>query len=107
YMTEQSERQIDEMFKNNHEEYRHLILTALRVMPDASLPASADVSRGHASDKTFPNSARLELGTIDRKGTGESVPYASLVPQKWNGNTVVWTDTDGKSSLFDSDGSPT
>jgi len=106
-MTEQSDRQIDEIWKNNRDEYRKLILTALRVMTDATLPSPGDVSRSHASEKNLSDNIRLELGTIDRKGTGESVPYARLVPKNWNGNTVVWTQTSGKSGLFDSEGNPT
>ena len=106
YMTEQSDHQIDDLWKNNRDEYRHTILTALRVMTHASLPTPGQVTRSHGSERNIANNARIELGTLDRKNSGESVPYARLVPQKWNGTTIVWANPAGKASLFGPDGLP-
>src|SRR6185312_211936 len=104
YMTEASDRQIDELWRNDPEEYRKVLTTALRVMTDAKPASPADVTRGHASERALANGVRLETGTIQRKQTGEAVPYARLVPAKWNGTSIVWANPAGKSSLFGEDG---
>jgi len=106
YLTETSDKQIDELWKNDPAQYRKVLATALRVMTDASMPAPTDVERAHPNDRTLANGVRLELGTIGRKASGEAVPYARLVPSKWNGTTIVWASPAGKSSLFDADGAP-
>lgn len=106
-MTEMSDRQIEELWKGDREEYRRVLTTALRVMTGAALPGAAEVSRGHGSERALPNGVRLELGTLMRGGSGEAVPYARLVPANWNGNVVVWADPAGKAGAFDADGMPT
>jgi hypothetical protein len=75
-------------------------------MTDAKPATTTDVMRGHNSERALANGVRLELGTIDRKQAGEAVPYARLVPAKWNGTSIVWANPAGKSSLFGDDGEP-
>jgi dienelactone hydrolase len=106
YMTETSDRQLDELFRNDPDEYRSIVATALRVMIDDQLPDPETIQRGHESQQTLAEGSRLEMGTLSRKGSGESVPFVHLIPQKPNGTVIIWADPAGKSALFDSPNRP-
>ena len=106
-MTEISDRQLDELWKSNPEEYRQVVTTALRVMVDDQLPASSDVTfTPVASDHALVDGSKLQIGTVSRKDACESVPCVRLVPQKWNGTVTIWADPAGKATLFDSPDRP-
>ncbi|HSZ57528.1 MAG TPA: acetylxylan esterase [Tepidisphaeraceae bacterium] len=106
YMSESSDRQLDQMWKNQPEEYRQTLTAALRVMVDDSLPEAAQVERSRQTQRTLAEGSHLEMGTLTRKGSGEAVPYVRLTPEKWNGTVIVWADPAGKSALFESSDRP-
>ena len=107
YMTETSDRQLEELWKNDREDYRRMVRTALRVMVNDDLPSADNVVVGHSSGPQSRDGLVIETGTLSRRGAGEAVPFVSLVPADWGGNVVVWVDPKGKASLFDDGGQPT
>jgi hypothetical protein len=48
----------------------------------------------------------LMAGLVRNKSRHESVPMAFLYPKQWNGQVVVWVDSNGKDSLFSESGEP-
>jgi len=106
YMTETSDRQLGDLWKNDPTEYRRVVATALRVMVDDQLPPDGDVVVSRASGPQARDGIIVETGALGRRDAGEAVPFVSLVPQEWNGTIVVWAHPDGKSSLFDAEGQP-
>ena len=106
YMTETSDRQLGDLWKNDPTEYRRVVATALRVMVDDQLPPERDVVVSHASGPLVRDGIIVETGALGRRDVGEAVPFVSLVPREWNGTIVVWAHPDGKSSLFDAEGQP-
>jgi hypothetical protein len=102
YMTDTSDRQLEEMWRNNPDEYRSTVRTALRVMIDDELPEAVAVERSHESSRTLADGSHLEIGVLSRRGAGEAVPYVRLIPEKWNGTTIIWADAAGKSAVFES-----
>ena len=106
YMTTTSDRQLDELWKSDPAEYRNVVRTALRAMVDDRLLAGGSVVAGRASGPEAHDGLIIETGTLSRRNAGEAVPYVSIVPHDWNGVVTVWAHPDGKSSLFDPNGSP-
>src|SRR5205823_8712493 len=102
YMTETSDRQIEELAKNDSE-YRGIVRTALRVMVNDHLPGRDQVETSHASGLKAGDGVTIETGTVGRRDAHESVPYVALVPWGWNGSVVIWVDRKGKAALFDGD----
>jgi dienelactone hydrolase len=102
-ITEISDRQLDDLWKSNAEEYRQVVATALRVMVDDQLPSTSEVIfTPVASDHALVDGSKLQLGTLSRTSARECVPTVRLVPPKWNGTVIVWADPAGKATLFDS-----
>jgi len=107
YMTEASDRQLDELFQRDVGEYRKVVRTALKVMVSDDLPPAGEVAVTRSSGPQSLDNTICETGALSRRDAGEAVPYVSLVPREWNGTVVVWAHPGGKSSLFDEKGSPT
>ena len=103
YMTENSDRQLADLFRNDLSEYRRIVRKALRVMVSDDLPGGEQIEVRHASGPRLLEHVVVETGTLGRKGCGEAVPFVSLVPAGWNGAVVVGITPHGKSRLFDGD----
>ena len=106
YMTESSDGQLDELWKKDPDEYRRTVRTALGVMIHDRLPEPGDVVVSRSSGPRVLDGVVIETGALSRRGNDEAVPYASLVPQDWNGQVVLWVSPAGKSSLFEDAGNP-
>jgi hypothetical protein len=102
-MTEASDAQMADLAANP-QEYRRVLRTALRVMlceATDGLPGKGEVLAGRLSGNIPADTLNIERGILRRDGTGEQVPFISIVPSDWNGTVVVWADPAGKASLFD------
>ena len=106
YMTETSDRQLDELWKSDSAEYRRVVATALRVMVNDQLPDAPDVTLSHSSGPMEHDGILVETGALGRRDQGEAVPIVSLTPRDWNGVVVVWVHPEGKSSLFNENDHP-
>lgn len=105
-MTAESDQQLDELFKNNPEEYRHVVGTALRAMVTDDLPAPGEVVVSRSNGPMTGQGPTIHTGALSRRDTGEAVPFVALVPQRWQGSVVVWVHPSGKASLFTESGEP-
>ena len=106
YMTESSDKQLANLFHDHPDEYQKDVTAALRVMVSDQLPTADEVTVSRSSGPQEQDGYVLETGALSRRGCGEAVPFASLVPTKWNGAVVVWANPQGFSSLFSTDGQP-
>lgn len=106
YMTETSDRQLDELWKNDPAEYRRIVATALRVMVNDQLPDASDVTVSHSSGPMERDGVLVETGALGRHDEGDAVPFVSLTPRDWNGVVVVWVHPEGKSNLFNENEQP-
>lgn len=105
-MTAESDQQLDELFKNNPEDYRHIVRTALRVMVSDDLPAAGDVIVSRSNGPAAEDGRTMQTGALSRLNAGEAVPFVALVPEHWQGHVVIWVDPAGKVSLFGGDNQP-
>ena len=103
-MTAASDKQLDDLFQSDPKEYRRIVRTALRVMVHDQLPPAGLVEVSRSSGPQAGNHLVIETGALGRKGTGEAIPFVSIVPEDWSGSVVVWVDPVGKQSLFDQAG---
>jgi hypothetical protein len=105
-MTAESDRQLDDLFKNNPAEYRDAVGTALRAMINDDLPGPGDVVVSRSSGPALKNGLVMQTGALSRRDAGEAVPFVVLQASDWNGKAVVWVDPSGKASLFDESSKP-
>src|SRR5208282_3455491 len=80
-MTESSERQIASLKPTDAKslaEYRRVIGTALRVLVDGGLPASAEVEATLVGEKEKMDGFVLRRMLLARKGQGEQVPAIGI-----------------------------
>jgi hypothetical protein len=103
-MTEQS----NELIPRDAESmarFRDVVGPAARVLLDAGIPAVDEVE-SESTALPYGEGVTLLKGTYGREGTGESVPFALLVPEVASGHLVTWFDDAGKSHLFEENGQP-
>lgn len=105
-MTAESEKQLDELFKSDPAEYRHVVGMALRAMVTDELPSAGEVTVSRANGPVRGEGFTLQTGALSRRDAGEAAPFAALVPNDWNGHVVVWVHPAGKASLFGESGQP-
>lgn len=105
-MTAESDQQLDELFKNDPEEYRRAVAAALRAMVTDDLPAPAKVVLSRSNGPMSGPGRAMQTGALSRRDAGEAVPFVALVPERWQGNVVVWVHPSGKASLFTESGEP-
>lgn len=105
-MTAESDQQLDELFKNNPGEYRHVVGAALRAMVTDDLPAPGDVMVSRSNGPVRGQGRTMQTGALSRRDAGEAVPFVALVPRRWNGSVIVWVHPSGKESLFNELGQP-
>ncbi|HXE51691.1 MAG TPA: hypothetical protein VN541_01705, partial [Tepidisphaeraceae bacterium] len=106
YMTAASDRQLEELWKSNPDEYRQTVREALKAMVHDQIPAAGEVVVSRTSGPQTMDGITIETGALSRRGADEAVPYVSLVPTDWNGKVVIWVSPEGKSELFGADGKP-
>jgi hypothetical protein len=85
--------------------YRRIVGAAARVMLDSGAPGSGQFDLQEAG-KSNVGPYELFKGTCSRKGAGEQMPVATLIPEEFDGSVVLWLDGRGKSALFADDGAP-
>jgi hypothetical protein len=129
-----SEARLNHMIASDPQEYRRILTTALRVMLNDKWPATAKVVDG-SKKQTRTDSFTIETGLLTRVDPGtfqvignpplksgpstppapgapapaqdkSAMPYAFLVPDQWNGETVIWEHPAGKLTLLDEKGQP-
>jgi len=69
------------------------------------LPEAGDIEF-EKTEETDQEAYFRFAGLVRNKAHGEELPMAFLHPKKWNGNVVLWLSEQGKSVLFNDDGSP-
>ena len=106
-MREASDHQLDAMWLKDPAEYRDTVRLALTKMIDDDLPSIEQVERTIINTRTTPKNSTVEFSVLSRKASNEVVPCLQISPEKWNGQIVIWSTGEGKSSLLDADGNPT
>ena len=131
-MTAASDKQLNHLIGSDPQEYRRILTTALRVMLNDKWPvyAATDGKPTVKKGETFT----IEYGLLTRPNEGQlatvyakpgqksngnpppsdavptavhtSMPYAFLLPNDWNGETVIWEHPAGKLTLLDENGKP-
>lgn len=103
YLTEVEEKQFEELKPTTPEKlaaYKTLVGTAARVLLDEGVPA-ADALETDLKSSDLDDTASLTKGTIGRKGAGEKVPFAAVVPKKFSGTVLLSASSDkGNAAIF-------
>jgi hypothetical protein len=103
FMTDSSERQIAALKPTDAKslaEYRRVIGTALRVLVDGGLPATAEVEATLVGEKEKTDGFVLRRMLLARKGQEEQVPALGIRGEAFDGTVVVWIHPEGKKSLW-------
>jgi dienelactone hydrolase len=98
YLTESSDRQLEELFKKDPEEYRRVVRTALGVMVNDQLPSAGDVVVAHSSGPHMVSDTLvkvIETGALSRRNGSEAVPFSLWIPKRWDGTVTVWAHPQG------------
>jgi dienelactone hydrolase len=126
-------QQLEQMVASDPQEYRRIITTALRVMINDKWPVTAQVVAG-SQKETKQAGTLVETGLLTRGPEGPlslthyngpdtkkvvagrpatppaqqqtAVPYAMLIPEGWNGETILWIHPGGKLTLMSPDNKP-
>jgi dienelactone hydrolase len=86
------------------ESFRQTFAGALDIVLDGGLADAGEVE-WEMTDKIDKGSWLLMTGLLRNKTYKEELPSVYCHPKQWNGRTVVWLTADGKTSLFNADGS--
>jgi dienelactone hydrolase len=87
------------------DEFRRVVGGALETMVGRPLPEEGDVT--YDKKQEIDRGTYLETTALLRyEDEGEAVPAVFLYPKAYRGRVVIWIDEQGKSALYDGDGSP-
>jgi len=84
--------------------WREVVGGAFETIIGGGLPAASDL-RMEASG-TDGGSYTQYVGLLGNKPRGEQLPMVLLLPKNRNGRAAIWLSEQGKSALFNGDGSP-
>jgi dienelactone hydrolase len=105
YLTQVSREQLENLAETPAE-YRRVVQAALEAMVVDRLPAPEEVLVSQLREVSRDRHT-LRYLLLNRRHTGEKVPVLAVIPQGWSSGVVVWTDPQGKASLFRPDGTLT
>ena len=106
-MREMSDHQLDAIWTKSPDKYRDTVRVALKKMIADDLPRGDKVEYTFINARTTSKNCIAEFSVLSRAGANEVVPQLRLLPQNWNGQIVIWSESDGKSALLDKEGNPT
>jgi hypothetical protein len=87
------------------DEFRRVVGGAIETMVGRPLPEAGDVS--YDKKEEIDRGTYLETTALLRfEAEGEAVPVVFFYPKTYRGRVVLWVDEEGKSSLYNADGSP-
>lgn len=104
YLTRTAEAQLRELAKQP-EEYRRVVSAALRAMVVDHLPEQEKV-KSVLEREIAGDGFKVRQMLLTRDGTQEYVPALAVIPENWQGEVVVVTDSKGKGMLFEKSGRP-
>jgi hypothetical protein len=84
--------------------YREIVGGAIDIMIGRSLSEAGDVVFKGTSKKEA-DGYQESLGLLRNETYKEEIPAVFLRPASWKGQTVIWVDAQGKSGLYDQQGS--
>jgi hypothetical protein len=87
------------------EKLRKTLSEAAEILVGRTYATAGDVEWNNVNKEDRGDYLEMN-GLLRNKTYNEELPVTWLYPKKWNGRVVVWLDDAGKSSLFESDGSP-
>ena len=100
---EDAEQQLNELSNNEPEKYRATLRGGWDVVLDGGWQEAGDAAwdMKHKEDK----GGWIEMaGTLRNSSYHEEIPAVFCYPKQWNGHTVLWLNTEGKSGLYAADG---
>lgn len=99
-----SESQLSRMKSNSTEEYLKTLRGGWDVVLDGTLETAGNASwelKAKADKGTWIEMA----GLVHNTSYHEELPAVFAYPKQWNGHTVIWLSEQGKSGLYNTDGS--
>ena len=102
WINDDSEKQLREARKSSAA-YREIVGGAIDVIIGRSLSEAGDVVFKQTS-KTEADGCQEMLGLLRNETYQEEIPAVFLRPASWKGKTVLWIDAQGKSGLYDQQG---
>ncbi len=109
YLAEEAERQLQSLLPNSKAEFQRFndtIGEAFRLIVGRKLPAAGKVSRVKGEKHELAN-YWLFTDRLRSEDEAEEFPIVSVYPKtnQWSGDVIIWLDAEGKSSMFDDNGS--
>lgn len=80
--------------------WREVLEPAAQVILGRGLPAASDLEFEKTEEVMTPQGLRF-AGLLRNKPRGEELPVVFLLPQPWQGRTVIWLSAQGKAGMFD------
>lgn len=102
WINDDSEKQLREVRKSQVA-YRELVGGAIDVIIGRNLSQAGDVVF-KLTDKSEADGHQEILGLLRNETYQEEIPAVFLRPVSWKGKTVLWIDAQGKSGLYDPQG---
>ena len=104
WFTKDAEQQIEAAAKSP-DEFRKVALPAIEALIGRTYDTAGDTE--WSTTTKVDRGDYLEMtGLVRNKTHNEELPVVWLYPKKWNGRVVLWLDDNGKSALFDKEGTP-
>lgn len=100
---EDSERQLAELKEQNPDAYRKTLQVGWDVVLDGRLDDVGDITWDRRAKQDMGKWIQMP-GLLRNTTFQEAVPCVFCYPKQWNGHTVIWLTDDGKSGLFQNDG---
>jgi dienelactone hydrolase len=97
--TLQSDQQLAKLAADDFKEWRHVMMTALRVMVGGSYLEAESIESKKVEAAVNAMEVRWHKGIIGRKGEDQEIPLVELRGKKFDGTAVVWIHPRGKESL--------
>jgi len=102
WITDDSEKQLREARKSAAA-YREIVGGAIDVIIGRSLSEAGDVVF-KLTENSEADGYQEMLGLLGNETYQEEIPAVLLKPTSWKGQTVLWLDAQGKSGLYDEQG---
>jgi dienelactone hydrolase len=102
WINDDSEKQLREARKSPAA-YREIVGGAVDVIIGRSLSEAGDVVF-KVTAKSEADGCQESLGLLRNETYQEEIPAVLLKPTSWKGKTVLWVDAQGKSGLYDQQG---
>jgi dienelactone hydrolase len=102
WITDDSEKQLRQA-RESLTAYREIVGGAIDVIIGRSLSEAGDVVFKQ-TNKSEADGYQEMLGLLRNETYKEEIPAVFLKPTSWKGQTVIWVDAQGKSGLYDQQG---